>query len=274
MTEAAPATAPAVPDIKPDTTSWFAGADPEIIGHIQTKGWATKPANEAAIEAVKAHREAEKFIGAPANQLVRLPADAKDEAGWKSVWERLGAPADPKGYDLSIVKDTAVADFIRETAAALHLPKDAAVDLAGRFTRRQEATEAADVATKTAALETEKAALAKNWGTNAEANRVIAQSAARALGITPETVAALEGVIGYSAIMEMFRSIGTKIGEDKFVKSENMPGGVMTLEQAKAKVADLQKDAAWRARYLSGGEPEKREMLALNTIIAAARSLE
>jgi len=36
------------------------------------------------------------------------------------------------------------------------------------------------------------------------------QRAAAALGVPPETVSALESVIGYDKVMEMFRMIGTK----------------------------------------------------------------
>ena len=49
------------------------------------------------------YREAEKLIGAPASQLLRLPADpSKDMDGMKAVWQRLGAPSDAKEYDFPI----------------------------------------------------------------------------------------------------------------------------------------------------------------------------
>ena len=84
-------------------------------------------------------------------------------------------------------------------------------------------------------------------------------------------MASLEGVIGYDKIMEMFRSIGEKIGEDKFIKSgaPGNQGGPMTREQAVAKKADLMSDPVWKAAYLNGDQQKLREMLALNTIISS-----
>jgi hypothetical protein len=89
----------------------------------QNNGWDKDPVI-AAIEASKSHRELQKFHGVPASQLVKLPKDAADEAGWKAVYSRLGMPAEAKDYDLSGVKradgtdvDQALADTLR---AALH----------------------------------------------------------------------------------------------------------------------------------------------------------
>jgi hypothetical protein len=49
----------------------------------------------------KAHREAEKLIGAPASEMIRIPKDPNDAEGWRQVRSRLGVPADEKGYDFA-----------------------------------------------------------------------------------------------------------------------------------------------------------------------------
>ncbi len=262
----------------PPPTAWHTGianADPELIGHITNKGWHEKPVAEAAYEAAKAHRDAEKLIGVPANQLVRLPTDAADEAGWSNVWARLGAPKDAKDYDFTPVKnakgdpiDAKLADVVRAAAAKYHLPKDAAAGLAQEFIKFNDTNSAAATVEEQAKLADEYKALDTNWGANKDANMFVAKKAAQALGVSPETVQALEKQIGYAKVMEMFRAIGSKIGEDKFVTSDRPAGGVMTREQAQAKLSELKHDTAWANRFLAGDVAAKREMEALTILIS------
>lgn len=258
---------------------WFkgvAGVDDTMVGHWQNRGWDKKTAAEAAVEATKAWKEAEKFVGVPADQIVRLPKDAADETGWNTVYTRLGRPADAKGYDLSAVKradgtalDEATSEFIRDRAFKLNLPKDKAVELATEIVKREDGARAAADVEKQAKLAEQKTNLDKNWGANRAANMFIAQRAAAALGVAPETVAALEGVIGYDKVMDMMLAIGQKIGEDKFVTSTNTTGaGVLTAAQAQARIAELKADPAYSKAYLAGDAVKKREMEALHRIVA------
>ena len=257
----------------PPTAPWYEGkADAEIIGHWQNRGWHDKDAVTVAIEATKAHRQAEKFIGVPADQVIRLPKDASDEAGWKQVWSRLGASSDPKDYVFNGPDGKPIegplGDFLRDRAAKLQLPKDKAAALAADLVKHTQDTKVAEKVELDAKVAEEKGALAKSWGKNMEANMFVAKQAAAKLGVSPDQVAALEGVVGYAKVMELFRSIGARIGEDKFVSSTGPTPGVMTREQAVAKKAELMADSAWAKRYLSGGAPENREMTALLTLIA------
>ncbi len=259
---------------------WYTGVegvDAELTGHFQNRGWDKLAPPAVAVAAAKAHREAEKLIGVPATRLLRLPEDMANADGMKEVWSRLGKPADAKDYDLTTVKrgnaplDEKTQDFLRSVAFSTNLSKDGALRLAQEFAKFNDGLDSSSAADRAAALATEKAELKKNWGANEAANNLVAAGAAKALGVSPEHLAALENVIGYAKVMEMFRTIGTKIGEDKFVTA---PGGgspgVMTRDGAVAKKAELMRDTAWTKRYLDGGREEVREMTALNTIISQA----
>src|SRR5712664_2581436 len=86
---------------------WYqgvAGVDQEMVGHWQNAGWANKTPQELVVELTKSWKAAEKHVGVPADQIVRLPKDPKDELGWKQVWQRLGAPKEAKEYDFTPVK--------------------------------------------------------------------------------------------------------------------------------------------------------------------------
>lgn len=274
-----PAAPPVVPPVVPPApAAWHAGLEGEALGHVQNKGWAAMSPADAAKAAAQAHREAERLIGVPADQVLRLPKETTDEAGWSTVWGRLGKPADKADYDLSTVKFAdgsapadAFLDFARTTAHSLNLSKDAAPRLAAEMVKFLDAAGTETAAVSTAALATEKAALATEWGPNQEANLFIAKQAAAKLGVDAAAVTALESVVGYAAVMKMFQKVGTAIGEAKFISSDGPTGGgILTVEQAQAKMAALRADTDWGKRYFAGGQAERREMDALSVILAGA----
>ena len=100
---------------------------------------------------------------------------------------------------------------------------------------------------------------------------VVAQNAAKALGIAPEEVNALEKIKGYAATMEMLRNIGSKIGEDKFIVSPQGSGGTMSKDQAQARIAELMSDKAWTTRYTGGDKTAFREYQDLLKITTEGR---
>lgn len=268
--QAAAAAAAAAAASKP----WYDGADPAVIGHIQTKGWHEKTPAEAALLAVAAHREAEKFIGHPADQVLKLPKDAADAEGWKAVWGKLGVPADAAGYDFTGLKfadgtepTDAFKDFVRTTSHALNVPAAQATQLAASLIKYLEDGSTADAAENTAKLAEQQKALDADWGANKEANLFIAKQAAAKLGITPEAIQALEGQVGYAAVMQAMLKVGKSIGEDRFVNGGVNKDGILSREQAVARKQELMADTAWAKRYLDGGHVEAREMTALNTLI-------
>lgn len=242
------------------------GIDADLMGHMQNKQWDKMTSQQAAVAAARAHREAEKMIGVPANQLVRLPTDANDANGWNAVWSRLGKPTDAKDYDFSAVKigdkplEQGVADFLRQSAFALNLSKDGALRYAQEYAKHQTDTASAALADRTATVAAQRDELKANWKVNYDANMLVAQAAAKALGVSEAEIAALENTVGYSKTMEMFRAIGSKIGEDKFISSDTPSGGIMTREQAVARMNTLKADSAWAKRYMEGGAAENREL--------------
>lgn len=270
----APAPAPA-PALAPQP--WYHGAEPDLVGHIQNRGWDKKSEKEVALEAAKSHREAERLIGVPADQIVRLPKDANDPA-WKQVFNRVnGTPLDPKEYDFSTIKDAAgqpipqaFADTLRKAAATFNLGKDAAAGVAAEVQKFFDGVEAAKATEYQAKITTEKEALAKEWGANFEAQMFIARQAATKIGFTPEEISVMEKAAGYTAVMKRMNDLGKKLGEDKFVQGGGPNNNnLMTKEQATAKKNELMQDKAFVNRYNSGDTAAYKEMQALDIILSA-----
>jgi hypothetical protein len=259
-TTATPPTTPTAP--------WYEGkADAETIGYLQNKGWADDPV-KAAIEASKAHRAAERHLGAPADQLIRLPKDGNDPA-WNNVWNRLGKPIDPKLYDFSDIKladgsaiDDAFADTLRKAAFENHIPKDAAKALASAMVKHAEQSDATDALEAKAKWDQGVAKIKESWGPKFNANQLQAMEGARKLGISQELYDTMAKAAGVDVIAELFRKIGSGISEDRLVEGNNSSPD--TVEAAMARKAELMADKDWIARFRKNGVHEVNEMRYLN----------
>jgi len=259
------------------TPPWYEGKAPtEIVGFWQNKNYDLKDPATVAIESAKAAFELQKHFGAPADRIVRLPKDATDEAGWREVYARIGAPSDPKDYDFSSVKrpdgndiDAALADTMRAVLHKAAVRKDAAADVVKAVVKHLGDSEAAQSAERAAKVTADMAELRKSWGTNWEFNRLTAMQGAKRLGVSDDEFAKLESTPGGTRMMEMFRRVGAGTTEDTFAEGKQS-GGVTTSPGAVARKQELMSDTAWVKRFLDGGAAEVREMAALDTLIAGS----
>lgn len=251
------------------TKPWFDGIDAETTGHWDNKGWKYKDGpKDLAVELTKAWKGLEKHFGAPADQIIRLPKETTDEAGWKAVRQRLGMPAEAKEYDFSAVKfnggdlDAAFTDPLR---AALHkagVSKDAAPEIVKAVVGYLENSDKAETAEAKAAYDAAVARIKQEWGSNFTINELNALQATRRLGITQEQYDKIKSAVGPDVAAEMFRKIGAGTTEDTFVDNKG-GGSPVTRNGAIARRAELEADKDFMKRYLAGGAKETQEMNAL-----------
>lgn len=259
---------------------WHDGLDPLLLGHAQNKGWKLDDPRGAFEAAAKSSAELQKHFGVPADQILKLPKDATDEAGWAAVRQRLGMPKEAKEYDFSGVKrangsdvDQSLTDALRGVLHKAGTPKDAAPDVLKAVVKLQDDAVAARDAERAAKLQTDRADLQREWGQNAEFNRLTAmQGARRALGSEEAAKAVIDGMqesIGYKATMEFWRKIGAGTSEDTFV-DVTKGGNPTTMNGAKAKIAELQSDTEWVDKYLKGSPKHVQEMNSLILLASGA----
>lgn len=255
--------------------AWYAAKnDPEFTGYLQNRGLDKKDAAEAAFETYKAHRNAEKMLGAPSDQMLRLPKDPND-AAWGGIWERLGRPSKEDAYDFKEVKapdgtdlDSDFLETLRAAAFAANMPQDKAVDFARRMTAFAAKKDEAERAERSAVLKAADEALRKSWGPKYDANLFIARQAAARFGIKPEVIKTLEDGTDKATVLEMFRQIGMATGEARYIENGSQGGGgVMTAEGARAKLAELKSDKEWGRKLLAGDAAVTREFNALTEMM-------
>jgi len=261
---AAAAAAAAASAAKP----WHDGVTDDVKGFWQNKGLPLDNPKEFGLKLTELYKGAEKFIGVPPDQVVKLPkADAPPE-DMRAFYERLGAPKEAKEYDLSAVKDMGLAESLRAALHARGVNKDAAADLAKAVATALESKATSESAVNTQKLIDQKTALKANWGDKFDYNHLQAIEGVRRLGIDRESVAAMEGLIGYDKLMEAMRKIGANTREDTFVeRGAGGTGEVTTREGAVARKAELKADKAWVSKFLAGDATAAREMARLDQMI-------
>jgi hypothetical protein len=286
-----PVTTPPPVTPPPPAPEWHAGIEPELLGVAQNKGWKLTDPKEAFSAATKAYREAQKFVGIPPEELLRMPKPTAQPAELDAFWQKLGAPKDAKEYDFSGVKfsdgtdlDVGFADTMRESFAKMRMPKESAAEITRSFVKFMEGEDAKETAVMSGKVAQDKAALEKSWGPNMEANMFVAKTTlgklAAAAQLPPEKAQqawdALSkvGGIGAATAMEMLRVIGARMGEDRFVSSGSgtNTGLPMTREAALARLTELKADKAFVTRYIDGDVMARQEMNGLHAIIAGQRA--
>lgn len=271
-TSAAATTSGASPaaSASPSGSPWYGSFEPDLKGYIETKGF---PADEKGLSALaSSYRNLEKHFGVPAEQLLKLPKDENDKDGWGKIYERLGRPAKPEEYQLPVPEgdDGEYAKFISTAMHELGITKKQAQALAakqnefvGELTRRE-------AAAYQEAIKTQDVALRAEWGPAYDKHIQIAKGAFGELGLKPEVVDAMEKAIGFAETMKFFHTIGSKIGEDKFVSAEGSPGfaGAMSPAAAAARLEAIRTDPELSTKYINGDAAIRAEMDKLHKILA------
>jgi hypothetical protein len=244
-----------------------------VIQAWTNKGYDLTNPQATASKMWEQYKHLESHFGVSADKLIRLPNDANDAAGWQGVHQRLGVPKDGKDYDLAAVRFADGSDLEESFTAAMrgallkaNVSKEAATDLVKAVIQYFDDADSAEKAMHTASLNDEKTRLLKEWGPNAEMNRLTAMQAVKRLGVDPATVETLEQAMGYSKVMEMFRKIGAGTSEDTFVGGDN--AHPTTAANAQSRLTQLQSDKEWVKRLMSGDMATRREFEALTEQIA------
>ncbi len=242
--------------------------DPETLAYITSKkldgvaDW-----REAFSNVAKFHRDAEAYIGIPADQRLRAP-NPTDPASVKAFWAKFGVPEAADKYDLSAVKfadgrelDPAFATGLRNALLENNIPAAAAAKIAETFVKHQDATDVAGLEATKAQLVEAQTRLKTLWGANYAANLQLADQAAKRIGLDVEAAALLSEKVGADKVLEALRKVGAATGEDTFVPGNPMQGLTppMTVVEARETLSILQADKEFGARLINGDFAAKKQ---------------
>jgi len=252
----APAPAPAAPTIE-----WLPTADEATVGLIQNKGW------KSPADVLTSYTALEKFVGVPADKMLRLPTETSTKEDLDSFYSKLGRPADAKEYGIKAPEgqDGAFAEAAAGKFHELGLTTKQAQELTNWYNGQAGAATEAQQASKLADNAAQQESLKKEWGAGYDTQITQARMAAQQFGVDAATLDKLEGAMGYAGVMKFMAGLGAKVGESGFPGAARTTSftGAMTPAQAKSELADLRNDKEFTAKYLAGNTEAKAKMLQL-----------
>lgn len=257
---------------------WYGGAEPEMQGFIQNKGW------NSPIDSVKAYQELEKFHGVPSEQLIKLPGDPNDSEAMGEVYKKLGRPDDPSAYEINLGDapvDEHRMEAFKQGAHALGLNNaqvQALAELDAEYSQQAfEQYNAEREIRETAELNS----LKQEWGDGFEERAELGRRFVRANlpdGVDKvETLDAIEKAIGTATMLKLFANAGytANQSEDNLPTTEGDRPFGYTPEQAmadkKALMDSITADKERLANYNNGVGPDIDKMKRLNAIITGNR---
>ncbi len=229
---------------------WREGLDGDLGQLVQKKGW------RSARDVLTSYQNLEKLVGG--DRLAVPGRDAGPEA-WGPVWDKLGRPQEPGGYDFAppdgVAYDAAHADWFRETAFKLGLSQDQAKALHDSFLEHFPATPVDEEKSP----DEPEVDLRGLWGRQYERNMAAARRAYGAFLGDERPFDEIAENLGESALMDLLAKVGRAIGEDSITARADAKGnGPRSAGEALSEIARLQQAAKADAKhpYVNKTHPE------------------
>jgi len=254
-----PAAPPAEPPAQPPAAFHETFQDVSLKEWVQTKGWQ----NPEAV--AQSAFNLEKMVGAPAEELVRVPKDGGPEAT-RQVLAKLGMPESADKYEIAAPEgmptDEGFQKWAQETFHKAGLTTDQAKavnDAWNEYAQQHyQATEEQLVADATHGDQQ----LQQEWGSGYERQMNVASKAARELGFDEDMINAMQQAKGYAETMKFMSALGEKLGEDSFVSGEVSRTGFhssMTPSEAKTAYNRLIQDEGFSKALMDKQHPGHKD---------------
>lgn len=207
----------------------------------------------------KSYVHAQRMIGA---DKIPLPGKSATDDEWRQVYRRLGAPEDPKAYDIKLGADV-MADREMQAFRAAALEAGLNNRQAGRIAQFIESTVVQAREAQSAGIDQVRQQgeqeLRQEWGQAFEQKLSLANRAATTfLGSTEllDTIELSDGrLLGdHPAIVKMFANLANEIGEDRLLGESTEL--VMTPADAQQKISEITRQGT---PYWDKFHPEHRQ---------------
>lgn len=237
--------------------------DPELKEWAEAKGWKDLDG------VLKSTRNLEKMVGAPPDEVIRLPNDPGQEQV-EQVMRRLGMPEKPDEYNIPDPENLPVDDqfkgWAREAFHKAGLTKTQAETLAAEWNGYAENTVQQSQEDYNAQIASQEQELKQEWGNGYDRQVRLAQHAAKDLGLTEDQLESMEQSMGYAGVMRLFAGLGKQLGEDRFVDSDGdgSPRGFsnqMTPAEAKDAYARMISDPEQTKALTDKSHPNHKQAM-------------
>ena len=240
---------------------WTEGLPDDLKGYVGNKAWKDPTA------LVQSYRDLEKLAGAKSN-FIEKP-DPSDADAVSATLQKLGAPTDVAGYKIDlpdgVTADENMLGGFKEQALKLGILPHQAQGMVEWFEGHKATASEVSAAALQEQAEKEINDLKRELGRDYDTTIAAGQTAVRKLGIDPDILDGLEAHMGAAAVIKLNAKLGQALGEKGLITADDeAQSGAMTREQAKAEIARLGSDDAYRQRLFNptnmGHASAKQEM--------------
>jgi hypothetical protein len=229
-------------------------------------------ADVKSLEALtRSYIHAQTMIGAPAAQVLKLPKDATDAAGWDAVYAKLGRPEKADGYavDAKVLQAGGFTpEVLKPYQEAAHKAGLAPAQFSNLVaTVAAENARVAGEAQAAAAAATQKAigALKGEWGAAWDEKLHVAKVAMGTYG-GEDFGKLLDVPLGdgirlgdHPAVLKMFAALGATLSEDQIKTAGRATTGAMTPDEAMRKINANYSDPEFAKAYANAEHPKHAE---------------
>ena len=227
-------------------SGWTAGLSPDQAALVEAKGW------RGPGDVLTSYQHAERHIGRDPGSLVTVPGPAATAEDWGQVYDRLGRPNDPAGYEFEPIDGVDAADdpALAHLAHELGLNPDQAAQLRERHYEAAARGAQDHVMTLRSGLHDVGRTLRSEWGhAYGERDRLAARGA-EFVGLDAPAIARaglLQGEQGVR-LMQGLARLGEVLAEDKVLGGG---GFASSSAQAQSEMEQLKLDQGFLDAYLS-----------------------
>ena len=244
----------------------FDGLSEENKSFVANKGF------KSYDDVVTSYINLEKFQGVPADKILKLP-DENNADEVNAFYKKLGRPDKAEDYKFEIAQgqDDAIAKVIAPELFKAGLSQKQAAAI---YKTLENAKIEQSKAAEQAAIKAEED-LKAEWGTSYDKNLEAAKQAAKIAGVTPEQIEALQKATDYKTVMNMFKNLASKFGEDVLRGAgDNRPSNfTLTPQQAREKIEQLKTNKEWQDKMNSGDKATMKEYQELSKIAVSDRGV-
>jgi hypothetical protein len=236
--DALPPAAPSGESASGPLGGWADALDPALREVAAAKGW------QSPDDAVRSYASLERLLGA---EKIALPPANAPASDWDAVWDRLGRPRSPAGYQFTKPDgygdySDELADWARKTFHKVGMPARMAAafhDEFVGFARGLVATHETKQAMKDVELH---AFMDREWGSQRDQKLGAFRKAANAFMDSPQSIDRLQQIMGTPELLRMFVRIGEALGEDRAVGTGHRSFG-LTREAAEQEFSKIRQAA-------------------------------
>lgn len=212
----------------------------------------------------------EKMKGVPEDRLLKLPEKLEGPEA-RAIFERLGAPKDPKGYELPRDQkdmDPKFTEFAESMFFEQGITKAQAQGIVGKYSEYAQKQMLDQVTARNNSIIQADEKLKGEWGAAYEKNINIVKQGVHILGLDAKTLDFLEAAQGRETLYKTLHKIGVGVGESSFVDGSASAPAKPTQEQAQEQLKQLTGDEKFRKKLLKGDVEARKQWDEVNQLAA------